>query len=617
MSGSFLLGAVFFIGQYKVIDFAALEHYNPGTPSIVLDDHGNEWARFALDRRDPVQLEQMPDHVIKAFLAAEDWKFFQHRGISFKGIARSLLVNLYHGRRVQGASTITQQLVRLLFFDAAKTIKRKIKEQIFAVLVERQFTKEQILQTYLNHVYFGCGIYGVQAACQRFWGKDVSQITIDEAAVLASIMRSPKHYCPLVYPLSCQKRRNVILNSMRKLNFITAEQCATAQAVEVTTQNAKKYDGCAPHLKETLRMFLEQQVGKQQLYNGGLVIQTTLNKKTQQAAEKSFTRTIGALKKSIMPQVDGALISIDPKTGGIKALVGGADFSVSKFNRALQARRQMGSIFKPLVYATALQQGATFADIDVDEPFELEQHGSMWKPNNYTMTFDGPITLARALSRSNNIVTIKTLLNVGAKNVCRLAKKCHIQGPLYPYPALALGCVDATLQEAVGMFNVFANNGVYVEPHYITWIKDKWGTKIYKIEIASEKVLEPRISGQVAKVLTLGLQRVRKHYPPPWLRSEAISKTGTTNDSRTCWFVGSTPRLTTAVYVGPDDNRPMGKNIFPLRTAFPIWLDVYRATDKKRDTFSYDSSLQEIIVHEKTGKQLSHAQKSGAISILV
>ncbi len=208
-------GAAYYVLSNYTVDFSPLAHYNPGHPSILLDDQGNEWGRFQLDRREPIPLDAMPLHVRNAFIAAEDWDFFKHGGISYKGIIRSLLVNLRCGRKKQGASTITQQLVKLLFFDSAKTYKRKIKEQIYAVLVEKQFTKEQILETYLNHVYFGFGIYGVEAASQRFWGKHAAQLSIDESATLAAIIRSPGHYCPITLPDAAKKRRNIILQSMK------------------------------------------------------------------------------------------------------------------------------------------------------------------------------------------------------------------------------------------------------------------------------------------------------------------------------------------------------------------------------------------------------------------
>ena len=232
--------------SHQVVDFSSLWNDAINKPSIVLDDQGNEWTRFSVDKRTPVSYEQLPAHLINAFIAAEDWQFFNHVGISFKGIVRSLWVNMWYGKRMQGASTITHQLVKLMFLDSQKTVMRKIKEQFYVFLIEYQFSKEQILQTYLNHVYFGCGIYGVQAACQRFWAIDVADISLDQAALLAGIVKSPAHYCPLLYPLSAKQRRNTVLNSMRTLNFITHEHAQQAKEKEVIIKQTKNKEYARP-----------------------------------------------------------------------------------------------------------------------------------------------------------------------------------------------------------------------------------------------------------------------------------------------------------------------------------------------------------------------------------
>ena len=612
--GAFLWGALFFVAHHYIIDFSILAHYDSGRPSLLLDDEGNEWARFQLDRRDPIDGIRLPQHVINAFIAAEDWDFFSHSGISWKGIIRSIMVNIYYGRKVQGASTITQQLVKLLFFDSQKTFTRKLKEQLFALLVEQQLTKDQILYTYLNHVCFGCGIYGIEAASQRFWAKHAHEISVEQACTLAGIIRSPARYCPLVYPLSAQKRRDVILGKMKHLGFITLEEYEQALACIVETKD-KSYDTFAPHAKEMLRGLLENIVGKRTLYCGGLHIQTTINRSMQIAAQNAFKTEMLKLRETLGNEIDGGLIALDSKSGEIKALVGGFDFVSSKFNRAMQARRQIGSIFKPLIYTAAIQQGMTFADTEIDEPLELVQNGTLWAPKNYDKKFHGQVTLAYALSRSSNIVAIKTFLKINPHAVINLAKKCRIKSDFHTYPSLALGCIDVTLCDAVGMFNVFANDGVYVEPHILSWIKDRWGTRIYKTVVDTERVIESNIVGQVTSVLTLGPERVKAMYGVQnWIKSQVISKTGTTNESRTCWYIGSTA-LTTAVFVGFDDNRPMGKNVFPMRTALPIWLAFNRAIDQKEKIFSYDPSLQECIIDEHTGLP-SIKGKRGAITIL-
>lgn len=583
------------------IDFSTLEHYKQGKPSVLLDDEGNEWARFSCDKRDPVDISKVPKHLIQAFIAAEDHAFFNHPGISWKGIIRSMLINMYHGKIVQGASTITQQLTKLLFTDSSRTILRKIKDQFFALLVEQQFTKEQILQIYLNHVCFGCGIYGVEAASQRFWSKSVQDLSVIESAVLAGVVKNPSNYCPLLFPLSAQKRRNTVLHSMKQLGFISSDEFEIYRkaAIELKIPILETF---APYVKEMIRIFLEEKVGKKRLYSGGLVIQTTLNKTMQLNAEKSFCEHVTLLRTTKIPMVDGGAITIEGKTGYIKALVGGFDFSQSQFNRVIQAKRQMGSIFKPIVFAAALQKGMNFAQTEIDEPLEIMQGGTLWQPRNHIRRFEGCMTLARALAHSNNIIAIKILISLGVEPVIALAKKFHLLADLPPYPSLALGCVDSTLKEVVGLFNVFAQHGIYVAPQVIRWVKDEWGTKIITIKSKKETVLNSRESGQVAKVLEIGMNRARKRSgSKQWIECDAIGKTGTNNDSRTCGFVGATPEYTTAVYLGVDDNRSLGKNAFAVTTAFPIWKNIHKALPITKKHFSYDSTLKEITIHGRTG----------------
>jgi penicillin-binding protein 1A len=595
------LGSLLALMYHHAIDFSALERSKVGTYSILLDDEGNEWARFALDKRQPIEYRQIPPHVIHAFCAAEDWHFFEHAGLSYRGIIRSLLVNLYYGKKVQGASTITQQLVKLIFFDNRKTFSRKLKEQLYAVLVEQQYTKEHILHLYLNNVCFGSGIYGIEAAAQRFWGISACDLTIDQAALLAGVIRRPEYYCPLHSPLTAQRRRNVVLQSMLKCSSINQEQYEQARAVLVV-MSERATDQYGLYLKEMIRLDLEAVYGKTALYTGGLVIQTTLRSAVQKEAEKALYDQCMTLQQKMAIPINGALISMSPSTGEIKALVGGFDFMQSQFNRATQALRQLGSVIKPLIYTAAVAQGYSFAHTEIDEPYDFVQHGKSWTPQNYDKKFLGPMTLALALSRSNNIVAIKMLLNVGADAVVNLLEQCQVTSVLHNYPSLALGCIDTTLLEAVGMFNVFANNGMYVKPHYIRWVKDALGEKKMIYKASSHRVVPARASGQVTKVLSHSLQRIRSITRGGWIDADSISKTGTTNDSRTCWFVGATPELTTGVYVGCDDNRTMGTNVYPIKTAFPIWLALYRSLTHQVKEFVYDPSLREVVIDAYSGQ---------------
>lgn len=597
-----------------ILDITPLEHYNPGKPSRLLDDEGNEWGTFAIDRRKATDLAHMPQHLIQAFLAAEDHSFFQHSGISWRGICRSLLVNIWQGKIVQGASTITQQLVKLLFTDGKRTILRKLQDQCLALLVEQRFSKEYILQTYLNHVCFGAGIYGVEAASQRFWSKPAAQLTVEESALLAGIVKSPVRYCPLFYPLSARKRRNIVLRSMRNLDFITQEEFEQMRKKPCTLVLGKP-DSCAPHLKEMIRVFLEKTVGKKLLYTGGLTIQTTLHRATQQAAELCFTEHIAQLRRTKKRLLDGGLISLCGATGEIKALVGGFDFTQSQYNRAAHARRQLGSIIKPLLYAAALEAGARFDQIEIDEPCSFTQGATLWQPRNHTRIFEGPMTLARALAYSNNIISIKMLVYTGFERILQLLQMCQMRAVVQRYLSLALGCIDCTLLEAVGMFNMFAQHGVYTVPHYIRWVKDEWGNKLVTLHQEHFSVLDAHISDQVVKVLMCGMERVRKRQNSTWIDAQAFGKTGTTDGACTCWFVGATQELTTGIYIGMDDNSSLG-NVYAASVAFPIWKRLYTMLEHPKKYFSFDPTLQEQWIDGITGKSVLPHEKD-AISIFV
>lgn len=598
-----------------LVDFSILQHYAPGKPSVLLDCHGKEWGRFQFDKRTPVSMDVIPQVLVNAFVAAEDWKFFQHKGISFRGIIRSAVVNLLQARVVQGASTITQQLVKLLFFDTQRTFKRKIKEQILALLVEQQFTKDHILELYLNHVYFGSGVYGVEAAAQRFWAIPVKNISLAQAALLAAVVCSPGHYSPVFYPLSAQQRRNIILGKMKILGFITSEQYEQAcnepvSLVPLTTEE------CGLYVKETIRVELEDKVGRQALYTGGLTIQTTLDLQLQKIAEKEAVCHFERMQQLYGGDIQGAFISLDNASGGIRALVGGVDFHTSPFNRALYAKRQQGSVFKPLIYTAALLKGRSLADMAVDEPIVVEQDGQQWAPKNHHRRFDGSMTLARALSYSNNIISVKTILDVGPQLVADLAKKFRLSDPIPPYPSLSLGCVDSTLDQVAAMFSVFAHDGIYTKPFMIVWVKDSWGKKIIKHTPEQEQIIPKKVAHQIASVLMLGLERRRMHTTT-WLDSQAISKTGTTNDSRTCWFVGSTPELTTAVYAGCDDNRPLGKKIFPVHIAYPLWLEFHKKVLTVKKHFMFDDTLTPMLLNWKTGKRAFSDENPEVVRILI
>lgn len=608
----FLCGSIFFLAHYPLIDISALEQPIRAQPSIVLDDKGDEWTRFQLDRREPILLQHMPKHLINAFIATEDHDFFQHSGISWRGIVRSLWVNIRKGRFVQGASTITQQLVRLTFLSHEKTFTRKIKEQLTSFIIEYQCTKEQILETYINIIYCGAGTYGAQAAAQRFWKKNVDQLSLAQCALLAGLAQSPSNYCPMYEKNQerCLTRRNLVLSRMLHHDVITQKEYDTA-IKEPLNVHMEKDQTLAPHAREMVRQHLEQLVGRDRLYAGGLIIKTTLNQKIQKQAERTFKRGISVVRPKA--PLDGALIMLDASNAAIKALVGGYDFEESQFNRATQAQRQIGSIFKTFVYATALQQGSNLTQLEVDEPLTSIKN---WDPHNVHKRFEGPMTLAWALATSNNIIAIKTFLKVGAEAVIKLAQACHIPGPFVPYPSLALGCTECSVLQATAAYATLVNQGNYQEPYLIEWVKDSWGTKLWKHEAISEQVLSPAISSQLVQALQLVPSLLKHRYSKPWVDVESIGKTGTTNKMTNCWYMGATPNYVTGIYIGCDDNRSLQGIVSSTQTVVPMWLELNKNIVHAQKNFYLDPYLKMVHIHPRTGEMLAKHEPKG-IDILI
>ncbi len=619
---SFIFGIFFYLFTHATLDLSALENYDPGTYSVVLDDQGQELTRFQLDRRETITLSQMSPLLIQAFLAAEDHHFFLHHGISLKGIIRSFIANFTRGRIVQGASTITQQLIKLLFLDNSRTFTRKIKELFLAILVERQLGKELILQTYLNHIYLGCGIYGVQAASQRFWRCNADALSLSQAATLAGIVQSPERLCPLSNPERALKRRNTILYRMLKQSLITQQEYTTACAQPLMLKESDDAC-CSPHMKEMIRQMVEPLVGKKILYCGGLTIQTTLSSSLQKQSNTIFKSHLQRHQKKSDLLLDGGFMIMEGAQGKIKALIGGKDFAHSQFNRVTQAKRQLGSIFKPLFYAGAIDQGARMDDVCADEPITIEFNNQLWSPQNYNHTFQGPVTRAYGLYKSLNTIAIQTLYQAGIQNTIKAAHACGLDQEIPAYPSLALGCIDATLWQAAQMFNCLAHQGNHVEPYFIEWIKDSQDKKIYKHRSCIRPALNWYATSQVAAALCAGVEQQRKKQsadsPLHALKQVPLmTKTGTTNDARSCFCLASTPKYTAAAYIGNDENKAMGNYTFASQTVFPLLVDILAQIDHARDEhFIYHPELKSVIIHEITGKPLPDLRDPHAIEILV
>ena len=614
---SIALGVAAVLIEKDWVDFAALDIYTIAQPSVVLDDEGAIIAKFELDKRAPVAFDKLPKNLIQAFVAAEDHSFFSHSGISARGIVRSAIVNLTHGKVKQGASTITQQIARLMFLSYERTWFRKIQEVFIAVQLERQLSKEQILEIYLNNIYFGRGIYGVEAACRRLWSKPLQNLTIPEAATLAGVAASARLYSPLNAPGSATKRRNIILNSMRKLNFITTDEYNAAVATKMAINDFAPGNPIRMYTQEWVRLWAEQTFGKDVLYQKGLKIKTTINTPTQEHAEQAFNDVVHKLRVKLGDKLNGGMMALEPNTGKIKAMIGGYDFKQSQYNRATQAKRQIGSTFKPILYSLAMRAGIEMDSVFIDEPIEMQMpNGSIWRPMNWDNNFNGPMTLARAITMSVNTISIKLFMKISGAYVAPWSRQFGITRHLTEYPSAALGTAEATVEENAAAFNVFANNGVYVKPYLIEWVKDEHGNKIFEGAPASKRILDARLCSRMVKLLELRMLSHQRHYGKEWIAGQSIGKTGSTNGASSTWFVGATPTLTTALYIGCDDNTPMGSNLLASRTAFPVWYQFYKHLPTTRKQFYKDPSLQEYHVNWITGQPAASAHEPDVVTLL-
>ncbi|MBU4269462.1 PBP1A family penicillin-binding protein [Candidatus Dependentiae bacterium] len=614
---SFLFGAFFYLINHDWVDFQHELAAKNDNPSVVLDDKNEVLFSFKLDKRDPVSYDKLPKVLISAFVAAEDWNFFTHSGLAYKSMLRSLLVNIHKFRIVQGASTITQQVAKLLFLSQERTFIRKIKDIFLSFQLERQFTKEQILELYLNNVYFGRGIYGVAAASQRMWGKEVKDISLSEAATLAATAKSALIYSPLNSIQKSIKRRNLVLNNMLKLNFITDQEYKQAINTKVFINDKEPGDPVLLYIKEWIRNWAESVWGKDVLYKAGYKIKTTINLEKQKIATDIFRKKIKDIRGRLDEKLNGGMISIEAESGKIKVLIGGFDFNESQFNRVLQAKRQIGSAFKPFLYASAIKAGMDMDDVLVDEAIEMEVGGTLWRPKNWNSEFAGEMTLLKALTLSNNIIAIKLLLKLGYEHVIKWAKNFQINTELKPYPSLALGTAELTVKDLATSFNVFANNGYFVNSYFIENVRDVWGKVIWKVKNKKINVLDSITNSKMINALSYRIERAKDmlNYNK-WIDAQAIGKTGSTNDATSTWFIGSTPELTTCVYIGRDDNSSVGKNVFASSTVFPIWLDFNINLNFEKKFFYYNPDLKEININWNTGEKVYYNDGNDIVKIL-
>ncbi|HET6946701.1 MAG TPA: penicillin-binding protein 1A [bacterium] len=546
----------------KLPDLSAL-YAPPSEATRIYAINGELIASLFRENRDYVPLNEIPEVVQQAVIAVEDERFQHHRGVDVRGTVRAMWRNFLARELREGGSTITQQLARSVFLTQKRVFSRKLAEIMLAVEIERRLTKAEILERYLNQVYFGQGAYGVEMASRVYFGKHVKSLTLAEGAMLAGVIRAPSIYSPHQNPELAKARQRIVLQRMAQLGYITPKQAAEAVERPLGVSeggNAGLIGIRAPYFVSYLLPYLLDRYGEEVVYNGGLRVYTTLDIRMQADAEKALRAGLEQAEKERLKVSQGALVAIDPQTGFIRAMIGGYDFEKSQFNRAWQARRQPGSAFKPFIYTTAIANRMTTTKIIVDEPVSYEIVGTVeaeriWEPKNYDGKFRGPLTLRTAVEQSINIPAIKTLGELGPQTVIAYAKRMGITSPLQPHLSLALGTPDVTPLEMAAAYGTLASMGVRAEPIAVRRVATRDGQILEDNLPRRELVLSSDVAYLMIDILkgviTRGTGRAAGIGRP------AAGKTGTTDDYRNAWFIGFTPQLSTAVWVGNDDNTPM------------------------------------------------------------
>ena len=554
-----------------------LKDYRPSLSSRVYDNNNELIDEFFLEDRKLIRIGDVPKVVIQAFVAAEDSRFFEHKGVDLLSIFRAAVKNIEAGRVIQGGSTITQQVAKMMYLSPERKYARKFKEAILAYKIDRYLTKDEILNLYLNQIYLGHGTYGIESASLGYFGKSAKYLKLHEAALLAGLPKAPTNYSPFLHYDKAKERQLYVLARMVEDGYITPEEMDRASAEPLKLRPIRPKDKMAAYFVENVRRYVQEKYGADALYKEGLSIYTTLDLKAQKYAGEAMERGLKEIEERNKYQpglVQGALLCMDVKTGAIRAMIGGRDFNKSEFNRATQSRRQAGSAFKPLIYTAAFDKGLTPATVFLDAPIAIEdvsQPDGIWRPQNFDEKFMGPITMRTALVQSRNVVTVKILQEIGIDYAVSYAINMGISSPLVRTLSLALGAAGVTLQELVAAYDVLANQGQKVTPYFIKKIVDRTGNVFEENEPKTEQVIDPRIAFISTYVMQDVVTRGTGTREKSIGRSVA-AKTGTTNDCRDAWFIGYTPSLIAGVWVGFDQEMSLGKQEVGGRAAAPIWL---------------------------------------------
>ncbi|HET7020936.1 MAG TPA: PBP1A family penicillin-binding protein, partial [Xanthobacteraceae bacterium] len=519
----------------------------PPTVEIVGTDGRTLVMRGEMSGTD-VSIKELPTYLPRAFVAIEDRRFFSHYGVDPIGLLRAAAANVLHRGVSQGGSTLTQQLAKNLFLTQQRTLWRKMQEAVLAVWLERKFSKTEILELYLNRVYFGSGAYGVEAAAQKYFGKHAREVKIAEAAMLAGLVKSPSRLAPSRNPNGAERRAQAVLAAMTEVGFVTETMAKAALAQPARA--VKPAGGSINYVADWIMDVLDDLVGR---VDQDLVVETSIDPVLQAAAEKALVDEL-ALKGQKFDVAQGAVVAVTPE-GAVRAMVGGKNYAESQFNRAVAAKRQPGSAFKPFVYLTALERGLTPDSVREDKPVALKG----WKPENYGHEYHGPVTLTQALSHSLNTVSVRLTLEVGPGAVAKTAYRLGIASKLDANPSLALGTSEVSLLELTCAYAPFANGGNAIAPHVVERVRTRAGKGLYaRAPQPLGRIIEPRYVAMMNAMMreTLVSGTAQKAQFPGW---PAAGKTGTSQDFRDAWFIGYTGRLVTGVWVGNDDSSPTRK----------------------------------------------------------
>lgn len=565
------IGLAWFL-SLEIPDIRSVQDYNPLVATMVLDKRGRTIDAIFKEYRIVIDQDQMPKLLPQAFVAAEDSRYWEHGGLDLWSIARAAVNNLRTGKRSQGGSTITQQVTRSLLLTREKSYFRKITEAILAYRLDRMLTKQEILTLYLNEIYLGAGAYGVEAAAQTYFNKPARKLNLAEITILAGLPQSPSRYSPLTHFQKAKARQRYVLNRLAEDNIITPQAARKAYKQHLALNHPQKNRAENGYFAQFVRMQLEPRYGREKLLHAGLKVYTTLDLTVQRAAVKALkkgTRIIWQRHKSQkLPQ--GAFVALDTASGRILALVGGRDFTKSQYNRAVLANRQPGSVFKPMVYAAAFEQGIASDTVITDSPLAIPNpNGSVWRPKNYDKSYAGPINLHDALVSSRNIVAIKLLQKTGVQHVIKLAQKAGITAELKPELPLALGASPISVLEMTAAYTMFANQGLYHAPSCITRIQDDSGRVTLWQQPQPRRVITPAtaatLNGMLRDVIRNGTGKKARDIPA------AAGKTGTSDNNRDAWFIGYTPDITAGVWLGYDRGKSLGRGETGGRAAAPVW----------------------------------------------